>query len=167
MSFEKVMVTGHRPQHMDASQRRFAKIELDRLALKLRAEGMAVGISGMALGADTDWAFSVLHCGAQLWSFVPFPQQAARWPESQVSTWHYLRGRASWEMVIADRFSVGALHQRNDAMLNFADAVIAVWSPSKTTGGTASCVQKAVARRMPLIVVDLDAMQTTARMPLA
>lgn len=166
MSFEKVMVTGHRPQHMSHEQHAFAKRELDRLAMKLTMEqGMRIAISGMALGADTDWAFSALSMRAHLWAFIPFPQQADRWPASQLDTWNYLRGRASHEVVIAESYSVGALHARNDAMLDAADAVIAVWSPSKTTGGTASCVRKAEARGVPLIVVDLDARTTTVRMP--
>lgn len=166
MTFEKVMVTGHRPQHLSIFQAAFATSELERLAAKLAASGTRVGISGMALGADRWWADAVLAAELDLWSFIPFPQQAARWPEIDLVHWQYLRGRAAHEHVTSLSYSVAALHQRNDDMLDAADAVIAAWSPSKTTGGTASCVQKAMARRMPIIIVDLDAMETTMRMPL-
>lgn len=164
--FEKVMVTGHRPQHMTGRQVEFGQAEIERVGLRLRDEsGMRVGISGMALGADTWWASTTLWLGLDLWSFIPFPQQAHRWGPVDREIWQLHRSRAAHEHVTSLSYSVQALHERNDEMLNAADAVIAVWSPSKTTGGTASCVQKAIARRMPLIVVDLDELATTMRMP--
>jgi len=165
VTFERVMVTGHRPQYMSTFQAAFATSELERLAAKLAAAGTRVGISGMALGADRWWADAVIAAGLDLWSFIPFPQQAARWREVDRAHWQYLRGRAVHEHVTSLSYSVPALHQRNDDMLDAADAVIAVWSPSKTTGGTASCVQKAMRRGMPIIIVDLDAMETSMRMP--
>ncbi|GAB6857885.1 SLOG family protein [Microbacterium xylanilyticum] len=160
-SFPRVMVTGHRPKLMSAHQQRHSRTELERVAQKLTAVyGMEVGISGMALGADTDWAHAVLNAGVPLWSFVPFPQQAELWSDAQRSEWNELRSRAAREVVVADAYSVRALHARNDAMLNDADLVVAVWDPRVTTGGTASCVRKARDRGMPIIHVDLESLIT-------
>lgn len=159
----RVMVTGHRPQHVAPDRQEWARAELDRIAEKLRHEnGMTTGISGMAIGADTWWAWSVLGSGAQLWAFVPFPQQADRWSHSQLLTWQYLLSRATRINETATEYSVGALHQRNDQMLAESNLVVAVWSPSKLEGGTASCVEKARRLGKPLIVVDLDQMSVWA-----
>lgn len=160
------MVTGHRPQHLGYDRRGFVRTELERIAARLaHAHGMTVGISGMALGADTDWAWAVLKAQAQLWSYIPFPQQPDRWSPSQRSTWDYLRSRASFENVTAQSYSVAALHQRNDDMLGVADLVVAVWDPAMAAGGTASCVKKAVDLGLPIIHVDPVARRTMLRMP--
>lgn len=163
MTWPKVMVTGHRPQHLDEPQTRFAWAELERLSLKLAEDGTQIAISGMAVGADQWWATCALAAGLELHAFVPFPQQPDRWSLEQQITYRYLVGRASKTMVIADQYSVAALHQRNDTMLNFADAVIAVWDPRIRTGGTASCVAKAKRRGLPLVHVNLETLTTTLR----
>lgn len=162
MTYPTVMVTGHRPQHMSEAQRLFARAELDRLAQKLVDErGMRVGISGMAIGADTDWCFAVLAAGAALWSYVPFEQQADKWSIAQRDEWYYLRRRAARELVLDDHYSVAGLHARNDRMLADSDLVVACWDPTKS-GGTASCVQKARRLGRPIIHVNLAAFATTA-----
>lgn len=159
--FPRVMVTGHRPQGLSVISREWIPLELERLAVKLRDQhGMRYGISGMALGADIWWAQATVFAWQELWSFIPFPQQAEKWAASDVALWNEMRGRAAHEVVIAPEFSVGALHQRNDAMLENADLVIAVWNPWATTGGTYSCVQKAVSRGLPIVHLNPD-MQTT------
>lgn len=164
MNYPKVMVTGHRPQHLSDPQRAFARGELDRIAQRLVAEnGMTVGISGMAIGADMDWCYAVLAAGVQLWGFIPFPQQPDKWTLYQRQEWDYLRGRCTRTWVGADRYSVGALHARNDAMLAEADLVVAVWDPTKVTGGTASCVQKARQLGKPIIHINVAAFATYAR----
>jgi len=158
------MVTGHRPQFIHPDSQDWVRLELERLAVKLRdRNGMQVGISGMALGADTWWGFATVFAWCELWAFIPFPQQADRWAASDVAAWNELRSRAAHEIVIAEEYSVQALHARNDAMLRDSDLVIAVWDPSKTSGGTASCVEKAQAAGKPIVHVDPVARTTVAR----
>lgn len=85
---KKVMVTGHRPQHMSGEQIEWGQSELERVGRRLRDErGMRIGISGMALGADTWWATTTLHLGLDLWSFIPFPQQSHRWGQVDREVW--------------------------------------------------------------------------------
>lgn len=158
------MVTGHRPQFLTPEAQEWCKLELERIAVKLRdRHGMQVGISGMALGADTWWGYATVFAWCDLWAFIPFPQQSDRWAAADVAAWRELRERATHEVVIADEYSVGALHARNDAMLRNSDLVVAVWDPQKTTGGTASCVQKAQAADMPIVHLDPVARTITAR----
>lgn len=163
MTWLSVMVTGHRPQHLYPEQQDFAEAELARLAVKLRDDhGTQIAISGMALGADQWWAHHALAAGLALHAYIPFPTQDARWHHTQQKRWRELRRQASLEVMVSDRYSVAALHQRNDRMLDAADAVIAVWDPRITTGGTASCVRKATGN-LPVIHVDLESLTTTLK----
>jgi uncharacterized phage-like protein YoqJ len=160
----KVMVTGHRPQHLHPEQQDYAQQELGRLAVKLRDDnGTRVAISGMALGADQWWAHYALLAELELHAYLPFPQQPAKWHHEQQRTWRALVGQAAVKHFTAEHYSVQALHQRNDQMLDAADAVIAVWDPRITTGGTYSCVQKASRLGLPVIHVDLQDFQTSLR----
>lgn len=164
MKYGRVMVTGHRPQFIAPDGQHWARLELERIAIKLRDQhGMQVGISGMALGADTWWGYATLFAWVDLWAFIPFPQQPDRWAPADVAAWQELRSRAKHEVVIANEYSVQALHARNEAMLLNADLVVAVWDPAKTTGGTASCVQKAQREGLPIIHLNPVTMTTTAR----
>ena len=150
--FPRVMVTGHRPQGIPAESHDWVKLELERLAIKLRDEhGTEVGISGMALGSDIWWAQSVKFAWLDLWAFIPFPQQAERWQPADVALWNEMRSRAAHEIVIAPEYSVPALFARNEAMLDNSDLVIAVWDPTTTSGGTYATVQSAVRRGLPII----------------
>lgn len=162
--FEHVMVTGHRPQHMSQGETAFAREELLRLARKLRDEhGMDLAISGMALGADTWWAESALEAAVPLAAYIPFESQPDRWSNADQVQWRWLRAKAATEKVIAPSYSVGALHARNDAMIRDSDLAIAVWKPSKTTGGTASAVKKLEKLGRSIVIVDLDKLTTYRR----
>lgn len=166
MTWDAVMVTGHRPQHLTDDQKRYAWTELDRLAPKMRDDhGAMRAISGMAIGADQWWATTALAAGIDLWAFVPFPQQADRWSMVDQATHRHLVLRARWTNITAEAYSIGALHQRNDQMIAAADACIAVWDPRKRTGGTASAVAKAKRARLPIIMVNLATLTTYLRHP--
>lgn len=158
------MVTGHRPQHLTEGEQLFAREELLRLAHKLKADhGTELAISGMALGADTWWAEAAIEVGIPLAAYIPFETQPVKWSTRDKAQWNYLRGRATVERVIAPEYSVQALHARNDAMIADSDLAIAVWKPSKTSGGTASAVKKLVALDREYVVVDLDNFTTFIR----
>lgn len=166
VQFPRVMVTGHRPQGLSAASCDWVPLELERLAVKLRDQhGTRVGISGMALGSDLWWALAVKNAWLDLWAFIPFPQQTEKWRPADVALWHEMRGRAHYEHVIAPEYSVQALHARNDAMLDHADLVIAVWNPWSTGGGTTSCIEKAVNRGLPILHVDPDRQTTKTVAP--
>ncbi|QQO39190.1 DprA-like DNA processing chain A [Microbacterium phage Rudy] len=168
MIFPRVALTGHRPQSLSPSARDWVPLELERLAVKLRDQhGMRVGISGMALGSDIWWAQATVFAWLDLWAFIPFPQQAdpARWKPADVALWNEMRSRAAAEVVIAPEYSVQALFARNEAMLNDADLVIAVWNPWSTGGGTTATVKSAVNRGLPIIHLDPDRQTTTLLAP--
>lgn len=158
-TFEKVMVTGHRPQGMTAEQTEFAKRALKAVGRQLKQDfGTVEAISGMALGVDTWWAMIALKLDLELAAYIPFPQQPEPWWAADQKRWAELRESAHREVVCAEEFSVRALHIRNDSMIKDADLAVAVWSPSQQRGGTASAVQKIRRRGMPMILIDLDAL---------
>jgi hypothetical protein len=91
-----VMVTGHRPQHLEPDSIEWIGAELHRVAGKLREEfGTTTGISGMAIGADMMWARSVLAHNLALWAHVPFPEQADVWPTDFQAEHRRLLARAT------------------------------------------------------------------------
>ncbi|HEY6115300.1 MAG TPA: DUF1273 domain-containing protein [Candidatus Dormibacteraeota bacterium] len=132
--------------------------------MKLRDEhSTQVGVSGMALGADTWWAEAVNEAGLKLWAHIPFPQQADRWRQDDVHAWNnYLR--RAWKLTTyGGYYDVRFLHARNAGMVDVADAAIAVWCPSKTTGGTAGAVRLLATKGIPVVHVNPEAWTTTLR----
>jgi hypothetical protein len=175
-----VMVTGHRPQHMPKNTHQWVQGELDRVAVKLRdIHAMQRGYSGLALGPDQWWCRSLHRVGVPYIAHVPYPQQPDRWSQSAQAEWVTLLGAAKREVVYGDladaadsdrrRLATVLLHRRNDGMLAgvpaqnlpAADAVVAVWMPSKQDGGTYSAVEKAWRRRLPVILLNPEARTVT------
>lgn len=164
MTWPTVMVTGHRPQHLAPDVHGWVRSELARLAVKLRDDhGMAVGVSGMAIGADLWWADALVGNGIPLWAHVPFPQQPDRWRAEDRSEWERLLGLAVKTTTYGPDFDVKLLHARNDGMIRVSAAAIAVWLPDKHDGGTASAVRKLTAAGTPVIHVNPAVRVTTLR----
>jgi uncharacterized phage-like protein YoqJ len=150
-----VSATGHRPQHLSTAEGQWVRTELAHVVQKLRdAHAMETGISGMAIGADMWWAEELLSAGVRLWAHVPFPQQPDRWPPAERARWRRLLDQAAQVTTYGDAYDVCLLHERNDGMLAYSQAVVAVWKRSKTTGGTASAFRKARRRGLPIVHLD-------------
>lgn len=160
-TYPSVALTGHRRQSLTPDQRTWVADTLrDVVAPGFAARyGTTEAISGMALGADTWWAQAALDAGLDLAAYLPSPDQANRWQSGDREVWASLRSRASREVVLGPTYSVRLLHARNDAMLRDADALIAVWLPDKTTGGTYGALRKAQRTGLPVLHVDPAAQQ--------
>jgi hypothetical protein len=184
-----VMATGHRVRDVPRDAHDWVRDQLDRVAGKLRTErGMKRGYTGMALFTDMLWADALHRSQVSFTAHIPFPQQPDPWrrhnPQA-VAEWERLRELAADEVVYGDltglaeharkRVAVRLLHERNDGMLTGrlrgrqvcapADAVVAVWCPSKLTGGTYSAVTKAHAVGLPVIHINPDAGTVTMPTP--
>jgi hypothetical protein len=154
MTWTRVMVTGHRPQHLHPTVRPWVQVELERLAVKLRD-----GVSGMALGCDLWWADAVVRAGLRLAAHVPFPQQPAKWrPEDQAEWWRLL-GHAVQTVTYGSSYDVRLLHARNRGMVDGSDQVVAVWVYGKK-GGTHAALEYAVQRGRRPIWVDPESQRT-------
>lgn len=153
--------TGHRPKDLPADVHSWVRSELARVACKLR-DGHATtsGVSGMALGTDMWWAQAVLDAGLDLWAYVPFPRQTDRWPPGAQRVWRRLVDQATQVHCTADKYSVAALHLRNQQMVDAAHAVVAVWDPGRQSGGTYSAVRKTRAAGLPIVHINPAARRT-------
>lgn len=162
LRWDTVSATGHRPQHLTARERDWVRRELARVTRKLRDEhGMRVGISGMAVGADQWWAAELVNTGVSLHAHVPFPQQPDRWCQADRDEWRRLLDLAASVTYYGDHYDVKLLHARNAGMLAACDVVVAVYKPSKSSGGTASAVRSARQRRLPIVLLNPESMAVT------
>lgn len=178
--WQTVMVTGHRPHHMPKPTHQWVRDEIDRVTLKLRdLHRMERGYSGMALGPDQWFADGLHRIDVPYIAHIPYEQQPSRWNLTQQAEWERLRVLAADEVVYGDlndaadsdrrRLATVLLHKRNDGMLTgvpaqalpAADAVVAVWMPSKRDGGTFSAVQKAWRRHLPVILINPETEKVT------
>ena len=159
--FTRVAVTGHRPQFMTDDQTVWAYDELARLATKLRDNfGTTTGISGMAIGADAMWAETSIQTGLDLWAYIPFEDQPAKFSPSELQNWERHRATAVRELCLGTEYDVRLFHSRNDFMIRDADLMICVYDPSKTTGGTASTIKKIQAQGTAHILMDIVGRKT-------
>ena len=159
--FTRVAVTGHRPQFMTTDQTVWAYDELARLATKLRDNfGTTTGISGMAIGADAMWAETSIQTGLDLWAYIPFEDQPAKFSPSELQDWERHRATAVRELCLGTEYDVRLFHSRNDLMIRDADLMICVYDPAKTTGGTASTIKKIQAQGTAHILMDIVGRKT-------
>lgn len=148
-------VGGHRPPKIGGYDRnnplrRAISAELNNVFETLNPTH---AISGMALGADTDFAHIALDRGIPLIAAVPFKGQESKWiEEAQVeyrqileraSKVHYLKhpGYALWKM-----------HNRDRWLVDHCDHLVAVWDGSPS--GTGYTVTYAKKRNKPIMIIN-------------
>jgi uncharacterized phage-like protein YoqJ len=146
-----VAFTGHRPQHLSLPQREFAKTEISRVLRRLQPEAV---ISGMAPGVDI-WAVeAALSLGIPFDAYVPFPGQESRWSPEVRKRYFELLGYARTKRIVSPEFTRTAFQDRNVAMVDDCDVVIAVWN-GKRSGGTYNCLKYARSVEKALLVIHL------------
>lgn len=155
----KVMVTGHRPPKIGgynrkAPQRLRIKAAIAQLLDRLKPDE---AITGMALGADQDFADVCVAMNIPFCAAVPFSGQELRWPKEAQAYYQSLLTKASRVVNVSPSNAAAtiAMHQRNEWMVDeIGDdgQVIAIFNGS--AGGTAHTVQYAISRRRTIHVVD-------------
>lgn len=142
--------TGHRPGKLggygtEAARKTYSVAEqwlLDRTP--------DVVISGMAIGWDQALASAAIGQGIELWAYVPFPGQDARWPMQSRKLYEWILERAGTVRYVTDHFTRNAFQARNEAMVDNADIVLALWN-GDSEGGTFNCVQYATKKDKVII----------------
>lgn len=152
-----LMVTGHRPQHLQPRQSDWICSELRRIVEKVQPDVM---ISGLALGVDTWFAQIALDYPIDLHAYCPGPWQANRWPADDQTVWRNLRSMSAKVIDEISTFDMGAFHRRNQLMVDAADMAIAVWN-GKQSGGTFDAICRIRTARIPLIHVRPNGDPTT------
>ena len=167
-----VALTGHRPDRLagyDMSHPFYRVLhqELSSRVQALLGQHQQLELrSGLALGADTIWAQVGLQLREQhpgrirIAGYLPFPDQAGRWPKSSRDTWAQIRHDLDREHICAESYSASVMHRRNAVLIQDADLLLALWD-GKPTGGTAGTVRLARAQNTLIQVIDPEQIRRT------
>jgi len=150
----KVAVTGHRSADLFGYGAHEGWDWLrDTLRHLLEDLGATEAFSGMALGADQVFARAALDAGVPVVAYVPFLGQERLWPFSSQAAYGFLLDRCRERVVVSSSPSRTAFLERNTAMVDAADVVVAVWT-GKGSGGTHHAVQEALRLGKAMVWVD-------------
>lgn len=157
---ETLHVTGHRPKDLGGYDPKDptnawlinATVEVLR---QLKTAGFKRFITGMALGYD-QWSLeAALKVGGfYLIAAVPCAGQESRWPQSSKDQYYSLLEKCDEVHVLADNYSVQAMHSRNEWMVERAVLTLAAYTVGKTAGGTYNCLTHAAKHDNHVVVLD-------------
>lgn len=146
-----IALTGHRGLSPGAPA--LIRDQLEALAREYRG---ATWLSGGAVGVDQVAALVLLDLGQRVEFVLPFPLhiQGERWTPVERETLRSLAARAAAVEILRDGYHVGGYHQRNRRLLDRAELLVA-FTDGRSTGGTASMIQQAKRKGIPVILAQL------------
>lgn len=166
----KIAGTGHRPhklpgKYQDFSAQRAKLRDLMHRTLVTAPERQGVDISvgttklrvitGGALGVDQDLARVAYMHGWPYDVYVPCWNQESRWPKEAQDRYKKMLDLArEWHYVHDGPYTATCMQERNIAMVDDCDALLAVIIPGTRSGGTFNCVQYAISQNKPIIYVN-------------
>lgn len=110
---------------------------------------------GLARGADMVFAYTILRLNpleADLIAWCPFHQQANNWPADQQARYLDLLNACQTVNYSAAQYTSASYHQRNRAIVDHSDLLIAVYNGQP--GGTRNTVTYAKRHGCPVILID-------------
>lgn len=152
MSTIKIALTGHRPPKLGGYNpntplnQAIYHILADFVDIALTQYDHVIGISGMALGADTMWAQALVDAqdagkSVELHAYIPCSNQSSRWPLTSQRRNADLCARASKQRQFATEYTPQCMQERNEGMIDDCDLLIAIYDG--THGGTHNAVEYA------------------------
>lgn len=159
--------TGHRPNGFpwpyEKDKKRQALYEKslhERIESYITERGVTDFICGMALGADTDFALSVLslrkkypyirlHCA------IPCRTQTRQWNTSEIARYNDILKHATSTVVLSEHYTRGCMFERNRYMVDNSDYLLAIWNGSRK-GGTWYTLNYAQKRHKPIEILYLE-----------
>jgi len=168
-------VTGHRPQGFPfdhENENAHAHIIYTHILYK-RAEALIRGgytefITGMAKGADLDFACAVIYhktktfrdiLDISLEAAIPYPNQTRGWSDYYWNQYDYVLSQCDKKTTVSMSYFPGCEQRRNQYMVDKSDLVFAVWNGSNK-GGTWNTIRYAGQKRVPVEFLMLnDAMR--------
>lgn len=156
-----IVFTGHRPTKLGGYDPNPLRTKVKKAMLKEVNEVIAkygdthevVIIWGGALGVDQWAAHLANHLGLRHTAFLPFEGFDVKWPKSSRDELAELLTTCAKVRYISEPgYSAKKMMDRNIAMIDKADTVIAVWDGS--SGGTSNAVGYARNRKANLVIID-------------
>ena len=156
-------VTGHRPSRFPFPRTEensdFIRYlsELNKTIEQLINYGFDHFISGMADGADLDFAHCILGFQQRghkitLEGALPYPIKDIEYQTADIRK--KLIGRCDSVTVVSDHYFRGCMHKRNRYMVDKAELVLAIWN-RESKGGTWSTIEYATARKKEIRYIYL------------
>ncbi|MCA1806826.1 MAG: SLOG family protein, partial [Actinobacteria bacterium] len=114
------------------------------------------GIVGGALGVDTDAARACYLNDVPFHIYAPCYDQDSRWPADSQQGYKNMREAAASVRYIKEGPYSGpqVMQDRNEAMVDDCDILVAVHRPEKEYGGTWNCIQYAKSRNTNIIYIN-------------
>lgn len=156
MEFKTCCLTGHRPSSFpwnyhdtgcDEHQEYLFTLQKKVITL-IEKYGCTHFISGLAIGADTDFASICLdlrdskYPNITVEGAVPCPNQDAKWTPTDKRKYQELLKRLDKVTQVSDHYSAACFQKRNEYMIDHSDIVIAVWN-GEQKGGTFNSIRYA------------------------
>lgn len=150
----KIAGTGHRPKFCPCLYDEDHEWLLDlrgRTSSFLKEQSPEFVITGMAIGWDTWLAQEALKLDIPIKAYVPFRGQGNAWPPAAKKEYQRLLDLSLEVKYISENYHSGAFHQRDRAMVDDCDLVVALLNPKADKGGTYYTVQYAKGKEKEVI----------------
>lgn len=161
----KVAVVGHRPDKLGGYRADVSHLEAEVLRIveklqELHPNAELVDLCGTAQGADWIGARVFLRTNRPYETYTPFSDFGKNWPLAAQKKLAALIENAREQHVVTENVKgynqvVKALFERNAAMIDDADYVVAIWNGDEK-GGTAHAMSYAHKHKKPTVIISID-----------
>lgn len=143
-------ITGSRPHKLADGAVPYIYKELFTRMKNFKKQGGEVVITGGAHGVDLWASEAALKAGLELHTYVPFPQQADKWVAAEQEMYRDILEK-SQVRVFGDAPKNSLYFERNHAIVDDSDLMLAVYPAHATSGGAYSTMKYAQTKRKPII----------------
>ena len=154
--------TGHRPNKLNGYNPKDNIKLLWKLADVVEDlivnQGYTAFITGMALGIDT-WAAKIVlklqekYPHIQLICAIPCANHSGKWREGDKKIWQEIVDRAEDVVYVStEEYTPYCMQARNVFMVDHCSLLVGVWDG--TAGGTGNCVDYAVKKKTPTLIIN-------------
>jgi uncharacterized phage-like protein YoqJ len=160
-----ISLTGHRPDKLwgyNLNNKNYQLLFNQLLKIieeNIKKHGNLTCHSGMALGADTVWAYAIIHAKEKFpgqikfVAEVPFTEQTNKWRHLDKVRWNFLHDKADAINVYSNEYYPYVMQKRNIGMIDACDLLIAVYNGS-VSGGTHNALKYAKSKDKEIVYIN-------------